>query len=186
AVFTSVAVAPGAPAIVVGGTAQLLATPQDQNGQAMSGLPAASWSSGSTGVATVSSTGVVTGVSAGSATITSSITSGGVTRTGTATVTVTGGGTTPPPPTTPPTGSATVTTPGESFAPPTVTIGVGGTVTWQISGATHNVTFGALAPQGGNIADTRAATVSRQFSAPGSYDYQCTRHAGMTGRVVVQ
>jgi plastocyanin len=189
AVFTSVSVAPGSAGITAGGTAQLLATPLDQNGQAMSGLPAATWTSGSTGVATVSATGVVTGVSAGSATITASITSGGVTRTGTASITVTaGGGTTPPPPppASPPAGSVTVTTPGEVFSPATVTIGVGGTVTWQISGATHNVTFGALAPAGGNIPDTRGATVSRQFSTAGNYDYACTRHAGMTGRVVVQ
>ena len=93
-----------------------------------------------------------------------------------------GGGTTPPPG-----GSAvTVSTPGDSFSPQSVTIAPGGTVTWSISGATHNVTFGATAPPGGNIPDTRGASVSRSFPAAGTYDYQCTRHDGMTGRVLVQ
>ena len=100
------------------------------------------------------------------------------------------GGETPPPggeSPPPPSGStATVSTPGSSFSPPSVTIAAGGTVSWNIAGATHNVTFGALAPPGGNIPDTRGATVSRSFPSAGTYDYQCTRHDGMTGRVVVQ
>ena len=186
AVLTSVSVVPGAPSVAVGVTAQLLATPLDQNGQPMSGLPAATWTTSDATRATVSAAGVVTGVAAGSATITASITSGGVTRTGSTTVTVTaGGGTTPPPPP-PGSSNATVTTPGEAFAPQTVTITAGGTVTWQISGATHNVTFSGAAPAGGNIPDTRAGNVSRQFTTAGSYDYTCTRHSGMQGRVVVQ
>jgi plastocyanin len=98
----------------------------------------------------------------------------------------------PPAPTSPspapPSGStATVTTPGETFSPSNVTIGVGGTVTWQFSGARHNVTFRATAPTGGNIPDQEAGTsASRTFTTAGTYDYECTRHSGMTGRVTVQ
>lgn len=184
AVFTSVSVVPGAPSVAVRGTAQLLATPLDQNGRPMTGLPAATWTTSDAALATVSGTGVVTGVAAGSATITASITSGGVTRTASTTVTVTPGTTPPPPP--PGSSTATVTTPGETFAPQTVTITTGGTVTWQISGATHNVTFSGAAPAGGNIPDTRSGTFARQFTTAGSYDYTCTRHSGMQGRVVVQ
>lgn len=186
AVFTSVSVVPGAPSVAVGATAQLLATPLDQNGQPMSGLPAATWTSSDATRATVSATGVSTGVAAGTATITASITSGGVTRTGSATLTVTAGGGTPPPPPPSNPSAATVTTPGETFAPQSVTITAGGTVTWQISGATHNVTFNGAAPAGGNIPDTRAGDIARQFTTAGNYDYTCTRHSGMTGRVVVQ
>jgi plastocyanin len=80
-----------------------------------------------------------------------------------------------------------VSTPGTSFTPATATIGVGGTVTWEFSGATHNVVFGAAAPAGGSIPDTRpGSSVSRQFTTAGSYEYQCTRHSGMQGRVIVQ
>ena len=185
AVFTSVSVSPATAELGVGGSAQLLATALDANGQPMAGLPAAVWTTSDAARATVSSAGVATGVAAGTATVTASITSGGVTRTGSATLTVTAG--TPPPPPPPSTPSAVVTTPGTSFAPSSVTIAAGGTVTWEISGATHNVTFGSAAPQGGSIPDTRAGnSVSRQFTTAGSYDYQCTRHSGMQGRVVVQ
>jgi len=83
-------------------------------------------------------------------------------------------------------GNAIVTTPGTSFSPSTVAIAPGATVTWQITGATHNVTFGASKPTGGDIPDTGAGrNASRVFAAPGTYDFQCTRHSGMTGRVVV-
>ncbi|HEU4558433.1 MAG TPA: plastocyanin/azurin family copper-binding protein, partial [Longimicrobium sp.] len=128
--------------------------------------------------ATVNATGVVTGVAAGTATITATLTSGGVTRTATAAVTVTT--------TAPPVGNATVTTPGESFSPQTVTIAPGTTVTWQFSGNTHNVTFNTVAPTGGNIPDRSSGSVTRTFPTAGTYDYRCTRHNGMTGRVVVQ
>ncbi|MFN2563480.1 MAG: plastocyanin/azurin family copper-binding protein [Gemmatimonadaceae bacterium] len=93
---------------------------------------------------------------------------------------------TPTPP--PPSGStATVTTPGETFSPSNVTIAPGGTVTWQFSGARHNVTFQGTAPTGGNVPDQEPGTsASRTFTAAGTYNYSCTRHSGMTGRVTVQ
>ena len=104
----------------------------------------------------------------------------------TGTVVVTGGET--PPSTPPPSGSAaTVTTPGTSFSPADVTIAVGGTVRWEVSGATHNVTFQGAAPPGGSVPDTRpGSSASRTFPTAGSYPYTCTRHGGMSGRVVVQ
>lgn len=81
---------------------------------------------------------------------------------------------------------ATVTTVGTSFAPATVTIAPGESVTWQISGVTHNVTFGGAKPTGGDIPDSNPGTsASRTFANAGSFPYQCTRHSGMTGTVVV-
>jgi plastocyanin len=93
-----------------------------------------------------------------------------------------------PPPANPPSGStATVTTPGTTFSPAEVTISTGGSVTWQFSGARHNVTFQGTAPPGGNILDQDpGASVSRTFATAGTYSYVCTRHSGMTGRVTVQ
>jgi plastocyanin len=174
-VFTSVAVTPSTPSVNVGATVQLSATARDQNGSAMPGLPGPSWSSSSTSVATISS-GLVTGVSPGQATITATIASGATTRTATATVTVTA----------PSPSNVTVTTPGESFSPQVVNIAQGSTVTWQFSGSRHNVTFGSLQPAGGNIPDTDSGnSASRVFATAGTYDYQCTRHSGMTGQVIV-
>ncbi len=79
-----VVVTPAASTLAVGQTVQLTATPEDSTGAALAGRTV-SWASGAPGVATVSGTGLVTGVAAGSATITA--TSEG--QSGTATVTVT-------------------------------------------------------------------------------------------------
>ena len=168
-VFTSVAVTPATPSVNVGATAQLSASALDQDGNAMAGLPAATWASSNTAVATVNASGIVTGVTAGSATITASMISGAATKTGTATITVTAI-----------TGSPTVTTvatPNRTFSPSVITIPAGGTVTWQFSGATHNVTFAALKPTGvtfpTRIPATRYRARSRRpvlttMSAPGT------------------
>ncbi len=79
----SVTVTPGSATVAIGSTTTLSATVRDANGTVIAGAPV-TWSSGNTTVATVSSSGVVSGVAAGSATITAR--SG--TASGTATITV--------------------------------------------------------------------------------------------------
>ena len=86
----SVSVAPTAPAVEVGKTVQLTATVRDANGAVLTGRTV-TWQSLNTSVATVSSSGLVSGVAAGSATVRATSES----VAGTATVTVTA----PPPPT---------------------------------------------------------------------------------------
>ena len=85
----SVTVSPAPANVQVGLTVQLTATPKDVNGNPLTGRTI-TWSSNNTSVATVSSSGLVTGVTAGSATITA--TSEG--QSGTSAVTVTAA---PPP-----------------------------------------------------------------------------------------
>jgi trimeric autotransporter adhesin len=184
-VLTSIVISPASPSVAVGGTAQLTATALDQGGRTITGLPAAQWSTADAAKATVSASGVLTGITAGTVGITARITQGGTTRE--ATVNVTVGGTTTPPSTGAPL-TATVTTPGESFSPAAVTIRTGGTVTWQFTGSTrHNVTFSGTVPTGGNIPDTDAGgSAQRTFPAAGTYNYSCTRHSGMNGSVTVQ
>ena len=80
----TVGVSPGAPSVVIGGTAQLAAALRDANGNPLSGRTV-TWATSNGGVATVTATGLVAGVAVGSATITA--TSEG--KSGTATVTVT-------------------------------------------------------------------------------------------------
>jgi hypothetical protein len=89
-VVTTVAVAPASASIAAGTSTLLQATVRDQNGTVMSGQTV-TWSSDSPLLATVSSSGLVTGVTAGSATITATSSS----KTGTSTITVTA---LPPPP----------------------------------------------------------------------------------------
>src|SRR2546425_5339206 len=79
----SLAVAPQTLTVGVGATAQLTATPRDANGAFLAGR-SVTWASSNTAVATVNTTGLVTGVAAGQATITA--TSEG--RSGTAVITV--------------------------------------------------------------------------------------------------
>ena len=60
-------------------------------------------------------------------------------------------------------------------------------MTWQFSGATHNVTFKDIAPPGGNIPNSAPGTsASRTFNVEGDYDYFCTIHDGMKGRIRVR
>jgi len=83
ATVTTVSLSPTSASIVAGTTRTLTATIKDQNGGTMSGQTVA-WSSSNAAVATVSN-GVVTGVTAGTATITATASS----KSGTASITVT-------------------------------------------------------------------------------------------------
>src|SRR5579883_2673644 len=67
----SIAVAPASPTITVGSTEQFTATAKDANGNTISGV-AFTWASSATGVATINSSGLATGVSAGTTQITAS------------------------------------------------------------------------------------------------------------------
>ena len=108
----SVAVTPPSATLTVGGpTVTLAATPRDAAGTALSGRGATSWTSSNPAVATVGTTGVVTAVGAGSATITATIE--GVA--GTAAITVS-------PPAPAPVATVTV-------APATATVAIGATTT---------------------------------------------------------
>ncbi len=80
----SVTVSPTAAGVTVGATTQLTATPKDANGTALSGR-VVTWATSNAAAATVSASGLVTGVAAGSATITA--TSEG--QSGTSAITVT-------------------------------------------------------------------------------------------------
>lgn len=175
--YSALAITPASAAIGVGDVLQFTATPLDENGAPLPGLPAASFSSSNSAIVSVTTAGGATGVATGSATITATLAHDNRTHTAAAAVTVepSGGG------------SATVTTPNNTFSPERVTIAPGGTVTWQITGATHNITFTDIAPPGGSIPNTPPGnSVSRTFPVADSYDYECTLHPGMKGRVVVR
>lgn len=88
-VVTTVTVAPASASVPLGTTTLLQATVRDQNGSVMSAQPV-TWSTDNPLAATVGSSGSVTGVAAGSATITATSSS----KTGTSNIMVTA----PPPP----------------------------------------------------------------------------------------
>ena len=79
---------------------------------------------------------------------------------------------------------ATVTVTME-FSPSTIEVEAGTTVTWESeSDLPHNVTStsGDM-----DFAESLSSgdTVSITFDEPGTYEYECTIHPGMTGTVVV-
>jgi hypothetical protein len=91
----SLTLAPASASVPVGGTLQLAATVKDASGSILTTRPM-TWSSSAAPVATVSATGAVSGVAAGSATVTAAVDG----QTATSQVTVTAS--TPPPPLPPP------------------------------------------------------------------------------------
>src|SRR6266545_2499188 len=87
----SVAVSPASATVPVGQTVQLAATPKDASGNALSGR-VVMWTTSNAAVGTVNASGLVTGVTAGSATITATSEGQGGTAAITVTATVTNPG----------------------------------------------------------------------------------------------
>lgn len=69
-----------------------------------------------------------------------------------------------------------------AFDPPVVQVPVGTTITWAFTdgGTAHNVVG-----DGFESAEASEGTFTHTFDRPGSYDYRCTLHSGMDGRIVV-
>ena len=70
------------------------------------------------------------------------------------------------------------------FSPESVSVKSGDIVEFDNTGSVaHNVTFDAGAASNGNMSGGDKALF--KFSASGTYKYQCTLHANMTGTVTV-
>ena len=87
-------------------------------------------------------------------------------------------------------GTQTVHMATSTFTPSSVNISRGGSVKWVNDGAVaHDITPNN-ASQGGTwtahkVAASSGASFTFQFTATGTYDYHCTVHSGMTGRITV-
>ena len=179
-VLTSLSVTPAAPTVYVGLTTQITATAQDQKGGNLTGATFTYQSSDPT-KASVSNTGLVTGVAPGGPIhIYVTGNSGSVTKSASVDVTVVAASVT------------VLATTGNAFTPQTVVIPRGGKVMWTFE-ALHNVTFSLSGgstrippPPPPNIPNTSSGSATRTFPAPGRYSYRCTIHPSMTGYVVVR
>jgi len=79
--------------------------------------------------------------------------------------------------------TATVTISGFAFNPGETTIARGGTVTWTNNDdTTHTVTF---ADNTGSGQLQKGGNFSKTFDATGTFDYHCSIHPSMTGKVIV-
>ena len=163
----TVTVQPSPASVLVGGTTTLTATVKDALGVVLTGRTV-TWSTGSNSIATVSSTGVVTGVSAGTTTVTA--TSDG--KSGSVTLTVTA----------PPVATVTVT-------PTPVTVQVDETVTLTaiLRDASNNVLTGRIVTW--TSSNTNNATVSSNGvvtgKKPGGVTITATSE-GKSGTAAVQ
>jgi plastocyanin len=158
-------------------TVALTVVARDEDGDVISDPGTISYASENTSIATVSASGVVTAAGAGTTSVTASATYGGVTRSGSAAITVN---------VAPATALVDAQLVGAqpSWVPGTVDVSAGGQVTWTVGSVPHNVVFsGADAPS--NIADWADGSQSTTFPNAGTYAYVCTIHAGMQGRVRV-
>jgi len=155
----------------IGQQLQFTAIPRSSNGNPVSGA-AVTWSVSPQSVATVSATGLVTAIAAGSATVTASV----GTVAGSAGLTINDSGIP---------FATTVSMPGNSFSPFAVTIRRTGSVSFDFPSEQHDVTFKAQAGAPANIPVSRRAVISRTFNVVGVFPYDCLIHPGMSGQVTV-
>jgi len=83
-------------------------------------------------------------------------------------------------------GGSTVAISGSAFLPGALTVKVGTTVTWtneDTSAHTVTSTSGPLSFDSGQLG--KGQTFSFAFSVPGTWNYHCLNHPGMTGMVSV-
>jgi plastocyanin len=176
AVLTTLEVTPANPiafTVAPGNSVTLTVVAKDQNGRTMIGAGAPSFASDNIAIASVTGQGIITALAPGTAQITTSLTAGGVTKTGTAMLTARLAAP-----------SAAVFAPETSFEPGSVDVQPNGTVNWTFGLIPHNVVFTtAGAPV--NIAEFSNSSTSRTFPTHGSYAYRCLIHPGMAGVVNV-
>lgn len=75
-----------------------------------------------------------------------------------------------------------------TYTPTTLTVNAGTTVNFiNDSGISHTVNFDGTRPTGvEDVALNNSGTFPRKFNETGTFNFHCTQHAGMTGKIVVQ
>ena len=170
-VLSSISVsAIGSTSITPGNSIQLSALSKDASGALFN--TTVTWSSSNTAAATVSSSGLVLGIAAGTAAI--SARSGAIV--GTINVFV-GSGSFPL--------TQDIDMPGLSFSPLQSDIAQGGVVRFNFPALQHNVVFNAATGAPANIPVSSSTTISRTFNAKGTFNYTCTLHSGMSAVIIV-
>jgi plastocyanin len=164
-------------ALSAGATATLIPEALDATGRVIAGVTGYTFTSSAAAVAEAQGSGDVLAISAGSSTITASLTRNGVTATTTAAVTVTGSL---------PVTATVVAAPDRTFAPATLVVARNASITFSFGTLLHNVTFRSATGAPADIPNNASATVARPFPTAGDFNYDCSLHAGMTGKVVVR
>ncbi|MES2524334.1 MAG: Ig-like domain-containing protein [Gemmatimonadota bacterium] len=165
--------------IELGGGTQAMVAGRDAGGGTVAlGNRAVSWTSSNPSIATISSQGFATGVGIGNVNLQVTVQDGATTRTGTVPLTVTAVAGAPT--------NATVEMLPDRFLPYEIVLKQNGSVNFIFPALAHNVIWERVragAPT--DIAATSSVTVSRTFPTVGVFDYVCTLHTGMIGKIIV-
>jgi len=74
---------------------------------------------------------------------------------------------------------------GFAFVPQTLTVSVGTTVTWTNNdSSSHTIASNDNLFQSGTLA--KGATFSHTFAQKGTFNYHCSIHPSMTGKIIVE
>lgn len=75
-----------------------------------------------------------------------------------------------------------------SYSPTTLTVNAGTSVDFtNDSGIAHTVNFDGTRPTGvTDVPLNSGGTFPRKFNETGTFNFHCTQHAGMTGKIIVQ
>ena len=165
-------------ALTAGQSATITVTALNTSGGTITNAGTPSFTTRSATVAEVTAQGVVFAVAAGTTSIDVSLSFGGVTKTASVAVVVTG--------TLGATATVAAGSASNTFQPQVVGVARGGSVTWSFAALEHNVNFSGGGGAPANIPNTTNASVSRTFGTAGNFPYDCSLHAGMTGTVIVR
>ena len=174
-IVTRVTVTGPTTTLTVGQFTNLSAAAFGTSGAQLTGVGAAAWSSSATAVASVDQAGKVTGVGAGSATITADIAN----LKGSFTLGVIAAAAP---------AKDTIFTPGIAFSPNRLTVNAGATVIFALGfdGTGHDVRFAVASGAPADIPVTTRQYIPRVFTKAGNFSYICPTHPEMTGVITVQ
>jgi plastocyanin len=171
AILTTLGISAPHNTLAVAGTMQLSASPKDQNGNSIA--TTVNWTSGSNFVATVTTSGLVSGVAGGQAYM---VAHGGALLDSTLVTVITGAY---------PSTLDVYMLP-LAYTPNTADIAVGATVQFHFSATAHNVFFNTAAGQPADIpGEVANQTVARVFNTKGTFGYRCTLHPEMIATIIV-
>jgi plastocyanin len=165
--------------IELGSITQATVSGRDAQGSPIAlGNRAVTWTTSNPSIATITSGGVATGVGVGLVDLQASVADGAVPKTASVQLIVSS---IPGAPTT-----ARVDMLPQNFLPFETVIRQNGTVSFVFPTLDHNVIWDRrLAGAPTDINTTRNQTVTRTFPTVGVFNYQCTLHPGMEGRIIV-
>jgi plastocyanin len=174
----SITVTPSSVDATAGEIVPLTVDARDTNGSHIQGSIVTTFASTDDAVALATVDGDVIGIDAGSTTIHVSVSLNGVTKSVDVPVVVSGALQSQV--------DVIASATDYVFTPATAVVAEGGTVTWHFGALAHTVTFLAGQPNApASIGPSYNITVTRSFPVAGTFSYECSIHAGMSGQVVV-